>query len=336
MNIRFFAWREVAGRPWRTLINALGVAIGVALVIALFSVTMAYRTAVTAPFTAAATDLTLSRPSRNAGAPAVTAKGVILPAASQAIHASEVERLARLPEAKATVGVLQIWCFDPGQFKVALGLAPDARAVGPAKARTWMKSGRFLKPGDKGVAVLESHFARFYGLKVGKPVTVGGRGFTIVGIYEVREGAQLTAANLYLPLADAQDLAGASRDTVNLVYLELKDARRWQQAISDISRHFPDLKATSADSALAVSDSLLALLNRLAWPAAILIIAMCLFFVYRSLAASTWERVAEFGTMKALGWRKRDIRHVLMLELFCQVSLGAAIEIGRASCRERV
>ncbi len=326
MNFFSYIRRELLGRPWRTFFNAFGVAIGIAMVILLFSITIAYQKAVTSPFATVATDLVLSRPSQGNGAFSA-AQGVILPAANQAIKQEQLIRLGGLPEVKASIAALQLWSFDPGRFKVIIGVDPGAPAIGPLKAREWMKSGHFFKPGETGVAVLESHFARFYKLKTGELLSIANRRFKITGIYEAREGPQLTAINVYLPLADAQALARVGPNIVNIVYTQLKDASRWQRAISEIHRILPGLTATSVDSTLVMSDSLLALLHRLLWPAALIVIGICLLFVYRTLMASTTEKIGEFGIMKALGWRNRDIRYTLMLELFVQVLIGVVIGV---------
>lgn len=212
-----------------------------------------------------------------------------------------------------------------------MGLDPNSQSLGPAKVREWVKEGRFFGPGERGVVVLDSHFARFYGYKVGSQVIIAGQTFNIIGTCEMKEGAQLTAANIYLPLTDAQLLAGVGPETVNSVYVELKDASRWKQSIATIHQALPDVTVTSADSALAMSDSMLALLDKLAWPGAALVIVLSVLFVHRSLTASTWERIGEFGTMKALGWTQRDIRQALMLELFSQVLIDAVLGLGLAA-----
>lgn len=62
----------------------------------------------------------------------------------------------------------------------------------------------------------------------------------------------------------------------NMVYTQLKDANRWRQAIDEIHRVYPDLTTTSVDSTLVISDSLLALLYKLLWPAALIVIGICL------------------------------------------------------------
>ncbi|MDR3560239.1 MAG: ABC transporter permease [Negativicutes bacterium] len=324
MNLFHYALREVFGRPARTALNALGVAIGLALVIVLFSITLAYQQAITFPFTAAGMDFTISRPSQDKGAnPA--AQGVILPAANQAITGAEIERLAQTPNVGRTLGVLQVWSFDPGQFKVVVGIDPDAFSIGPAMVKEWIKSGRSFSSREQGVAMVESHFARFYGLREASRVKIAGKDFAVGGIYEVRQGLQLTAANIYIPLSDAQALAKVGPDTFNTVYVKLKDPNLWKQTTAAIRQEFPDFIVTSSDSALAMSDSMLTLLNRLALPAAVVVLVICVLFVYRSLAASTWEKIGEIGTQKAVGWSQRDIRNALTLELFIQVALGAAL-----------
>lgn len=322
MNILHYAMREVSGRPGRTALNALGVAIGLALVIVLFSITLAYQQAITFPFTHADIDFTISRPNQTQNA---SPAGVILPAANQPIEALDIEQLGKIPNVENTLAVLQLWSFDPGQFKVIIGIDPDASVIGPAKAIEWIKNGRAFKTGERGVAMLESHYARFFGAQIGSKIKITGQDFTVVGIFEIRQGIQLTAANIYIPIVDAQTLAKVSPDTFNTVYLQLKDPSLWRQTSSAIKQDFPALAVTSADSALAMSDSMLVLLNRLVWPAAILVILICILFVYRSLAASTWEKVGEIGTQKALGWSHQDIRKALVLELFMQVGLGAVL-----------
>ncbi|AFM39639.1 ABC-type transport system, involved in lipoprotein release, permease component [Desulfosporosinus acidiphilus SJ4] len=330
MNLALYAWREITKRPGRTFLNALGVSFGVALVILLFSITLAYKEAVMVPFTTSSTDITLTRPGQEKASVPV-AQGVILPASNQAIGTDVLKRLAQMTEVKQTATVLELWSFDPGRFKVIVGLDPNSQPLGPAKVREWVKEGRFFGSGERGVAVLDSHYARFFGYKVGSQIIIAGQKFNVIGTCEMKEGAQLTAANIYLPLTDAQILAGVGPETVNSVYVELKDASRWKQSIDTIHQVFPEVTVTSADSALAMSDSILALLDKLAWPGAVLVIALSVLFVHRSLAASTWERIGEFGTMKALGWSRRDIQRALMLELFSQVLIGSVLGLGIAA-----
>ena len=64
--------------------------------------------------------------------------------------------------------------------------------------------GRFLRMGDRGVAVVGADFAGARGLRVGDRVTVGGRAFEVVGVLE----RLLTAPDRFVMVAleDARDL----------------------------------------------------------------------------------------------------------------------------------
>ena len=184
-----------------------------------FSITLAYKEAVMAPFTTSSTDITLTRPGQEKASVPI-AQGVILPASNQAIGTDVLKRLAQMAEVKQTAAVLQLWSFDPGRFKVIVGLDPNSQPLGPAKVRERVKEGRFFGPGERGVVVLDSHFARFYGYKVGSQVIIAEQTFNVIGTCEMKEGAQLTAANIYLPLTDAQMLAGVGNSQVRLCGVE--------------------------------------------------------------------------------------------------------------------
>ncbi len=56
-------------------------------------------------------------------------------------------------------------------------------------------------------------------------MTIGGHPFTVVGLLEIKEGAQIASANIYLPLADAQKLLPGEAKGVNIVYLRLRTLR---------------------------------------------------------------------------------------------------------------
>ena len=323
MNIFHFAWRETIGRPGRTLLNAFGVAIGLALILLLFGISESYKEAVTFPFTQAEIDFTITRPNQSSSISAPS--GAILPNATQAIFGKELENVAQIFNVSGTMAVLQLWSFDPGAFKVVLGIDPASLSIGPAKALEWVKDGRAIRSGERDVAMLESHYARFFGLKTGDSINISGKKFLIVGTFAVKEGVQLTSANVYIPLPDAQVLAGVGTDTFNTIYLKLEDPNHWKQTTEAIREIFPDFFVTTMDSVLVMSDSILVLMNRLMIPAAILVIAICVLFVYRSLASSVWEKIGEIGTQKALGWSRRNVAAALALELFMQNLFGAVL-----------
>ena len=75
---------------------------------------------------------------------------------------------------------------------------------------SWATSGRFLTVNDGDKVVVEKHFAKFYGVKVGDSLKLGNSCFKIVGIL-LRPGSEPGIRNQYLyEPGDAQKLLGTN------------------------------------------------------------------------------------------------------------------------------
>ena len=82
--------------------------------------------------------------------------------------------------------------------------------IGPSILRNFVKEGRYLAAG-KPEALVEAAFARQFGIRPGDSVSVAGRSFPVVGLVDASHAAKIAVANLYLPLAEAQAIAAASK-----------------------------------------------------------------------------------------------------------------------------
>ena len=164
-------------------------------------------------------------------------------------------------------GALQIWDFGGTSYVTVLGVdiehalqAPGSgtqtttlHVVGPeATLASGLLSGRTFKPGDRGVAVADLHYARFFNLQPGAKVTVDGVPFDLIGIVELRNGSQAAAANLYLPLADAQSLVGLGPDQVNQVYVRVANAGKVDTVVARLTRELGNISVMTEDSLLQV------------------------------------------------------------------------------------
>ena len=81
-------------------------------------------------------------------------------------------------------------------------------------------------------------------------MTIGGRPFTVVGLLEIKEGAQIASSNIYLSLADAQKLLPGEAKGVNIVYLRLENPSLLSQVKSRIGKELNGVSVTSSDSFL--------------------------------------------------------------------------------------
>jgi predicted ABC-type transport system involved in lysophospholipase L1 biosynthesis ATPase subunit len=109
------------------------------------------------------------------------------------------------------------------------------------------------------VAVIDANYAAQNMLKVGSIAAIGNSAgtttnFKVIGI--VSDPAGGNPADVYIPLAVAQELAGLRRD-VNIIYVAASSSSAIDTLSSEISRALPtDTVTTSADLANEVTGSL--------------------------------------------------------------------------------
>lgn len=319
-----YALKELAIRRHRTIVSCLGIAVAVALVVSLFSISEAYRLAVRAPFEESGVDLVVQRPKEQSEGKART-QGVILPDSAAPMTLKEVEGLSKVSGIGEMATAIQVWSFDIGRFKVIEGVDPSNPDIGPVRFRQWINKGRFFTSGERGVVVAEKHFAKFYGLKVGNPIEISGEKFKLIGTVEIKNSSQLSAANLFMPIEEVRRLASVEAGAVNAIYIRLDKAVMATDVGELIKTEIPGAKIASPDSSLAVADSLFWLSQKFTWLITMVIVMVAGFLVLKTVASNVFERTREIGVMKAFGWTSRNIRQQLSLEMLLQGVLGGVL-----------
>jgi putative ABC transport system permease protein len=191
-----------------------------------------------------------------------------------------------------------------------------------------LAKGRF--PDREGEVVLEKHYAKFHQTQLGDPVAISGRSFKVVGLLEIKEGSQIAAANIYLPLADAQALLEKGAGSVNTVYLRLKDPALQDRIKAEIVRILPGVSVASSDSFLEVMGGVSRISDQFALVVSLVALAGAIFLIIKTMLGNLVERAREIGILKAVGWTGADVRKQLMSEVFVQALLGgiAGILVG--------
>jgi ABC-type antimicrobial peptide transport system permease subunit len=181
---------------------------------------------------------------------------------------------------------------------------------------------------DAKVAVADSAYAKEKKLETGDTVTVKGTEYKVVGIATASSGD--AAANLYLPLKQAQTLADA-KDKVTTIYVRATDSQRIDSVKSGIQKNVSGTTVTtSADLADTVSGSLSTASSLAAgvgtWLSVVVLVAA--FLVAGLLTSSAVSRrVREFGTLKALGWKSGRVTLQVVGESMVQGLIGGALGI---------
>jgi putative ABC transport system permease protein len=321
MNFRYVL-KELRHHHHRTLVNVLGIAIGIALFVSINAVSAAYQRAVTAPFKNLGADLVIQKPEKravNARQAPTSMRGIRLPFSNQLLSADEVTKLSSI-EGVASVGSsLLLWDFDNEGFRTIMGVDLSQPDLGPVKVKEWLKEGRF--PEKTGEAVLEKHYAKFRHLVPGDSAKVGDRMFTIVGLLEIREGSQIASANIYVPLSDAQGLSDAANG-VNVMYLRLQNPSHLEKVKSRIGREMPGISVTSSDSFLEVMGGVSTISDQFTLLTSLIALAGAIFLIIKTMLGNLVARSSEIGILKAVGWTERNVEKQLMAESLIQSLAG--------------
>jgi len=293
----FFTYlrRELRRRIRQTVVTALGLAVGVGLVVTVIAVTTGVgdaQAAVLRSLYGIGTDVTVTTeppPAPKPNSPEADG-GFFTPGAAEQhldllglppglgpLDAASVARIGRQQGVRAVAGGLSLIdtnvtvpaadALPPGKppklpttFAVE-GVDVGHTGLGPYASGELTK-GRNLTKADASaaVAVVDSGYAKANELTVGGKVTVAGTEFEVVGIVRQPQGGG--AAEVYLPLARAQAMAKFQNlpdltGKVNKIYVAADDAAAVPALRDRIEALLPSATVTSADSlAGAVSGSL--------------------------------------------------------------------------------
>ncbi|MFD3437395.1 ABC transporter permease [Streptomyces sp. NPDC058685] len=218
--------------------------------------------------------------------------------------------------------------FDVDSY-TAYGTDVTEQDLGPLTSSK-ITSGRTFKATETNakVVVLDSAYAKEKNLGVGKTLTISKVPYQVIGIATADSGD--AAANVYLPLTQAQSLAGA-KDKVTTVYVRAKDSQRIDAVKQTIRKNISGTTVTtSADLADTVSGSLSTASDLASgvgkWLSILVLVAA--FLVAGLLTSSAVSRrVREFGTLKALGWKSGRVTRQVAGEALANGLFGGALGI---------
>ena len=317
-----YLFKELYYQRRRTLTSIFGLSIGIALLVILNALSMAYREAARAPLKEIGADITVQR----AGDVPEELSGAVFPCSAVTIRNEEVKKIQAIPGVQGLGRALLLWVFDPDRATIVLGIERE-NAIGPAILRSSVTDGRFLEDG-RPEALVEVAFARQFGVKVGDTLPLAGGEFPVVGIVDASRAAKIGVANVYLPLEEAQNMAASSkqlqsvspfnRSDVNLLFVKA-DQERIREVASNV-REIMGQKAAVAtpDSFLKLLGSLFALSEKFTMAASLIAIIVAALVAFKTMAGNIAERAREIGVLKAVGWAHRNVVAQLTAESVIQ------------------
>jgi ABC-type lipoprotein release transport system permease subunit len=328
MNLRYMA-KELYYQRRRTMIAVFGLSIGIALLIILNALSIAYREAAQIPLKEIGADITVQR----AGDVPEELSGAVFPCSAVTLRKDEVEKISKLPGLKGMGKALLLWVFDPDRAWIVLGIERE-NPIGPAVLKYSIAEGRFLE-NEKAEALVEVAYASQFGIKVGDTLSISGREFPVVGLVDASRATKIAVANVYLPLKEAEELAVVSKQLqsvspyasgdVNLLFIKA-DQDKISSIASSMKTILGDRAAVATpDSFLKLLGSLFALSDKFTMVASLIAIVVAILIAFKTMAGNIAERAKEIGVLKAVGWTNRNVIFQLMGESVVQCFMAGVL-----------
>jgi putative ABC transport system permease protein len=163
--------------------------------------------------------------------------------------------------------------------------------------------------------------AQNFGLHVGDTFAANGTTNTIVGIYSTGDSFGDSGAMFPLPAVQAYNRLPGD---VTLVFVKLAPGYRSSEVEKRISYNYPELTTIQGLTQFGRADRNLVFIEAAATGSTILAIVIGAILVGNTMMLSLFERIREFGLLRAIGWTRTRVVSMVLGEGVVLAVIGAA------------
>jgi putative ABC transport system permease protein len=285
-------WRNLLRRPARTALTAAGVALGVGLIVALLSLASGVQNSADELIHIGRADFGLFQQD-------------VSDFSRSLLPENLAQRVANVP---GVAKVARLKLFANEDYFV-FGLAGDEFV---RRRLVILEGGGDILAGDR---------AKRTQLKIGR------RTFRVTGVYH--SGDEFEDTGAVLPLRTVQRLAHRPGE-ITTVAVAVEPGLRAKTVAERVERRFPGTVAVYEPSQAIKVDTSSRLIVDTGWIISLLALIVGGIGVTNTMAMSVFERVAEIGILRAVGWRTWRIALLIVSEAIgiCVLALGVGLGLG--------
>lgn len=302
--------KNLARRPARTGLTVAGVSLGVALIVALLSITAGVRRTAADLIHVGRSDFGLFQ------------KGTV-DLTRSLLPETMTAKIAHEPGVRATASIfLRVGPAGGQESMLVFGLVPGEF---PAQRFVLVEGRR----GGEGEAVLGDAGARTTHLGIGDRFPVAGRSFPIVGIYH--SGNRFEDSGAVISLRAAQAIAERPGE-VTTIGVEVRIGAKPATVAKQLERRYDGLAAIVEPGQAVKVDTSSRLILSAGWIFSLVALIIGGVAVTNTMAMSVFERFREIGVLRAIGWRGRSIALLILGETVAigLMALAAGLALGYA------
>jgi putative ABC transport system permease protein len=307
MTFLTIVMRSLVRRPVRTGLTLVGIAIGIAAVVALVGISQGYEKSVENQLDVIGMDLLVS----NMG-------GGIAP---KVFDAEVAKKIAQLPGV-SQVGSVLMHFLSVEEVPFMMVSGREWGAFGWDKLT--VVEGRQPKDAKEQACVLGLMAADMLKKKVGDTVQVEASELTVVGIVD---GHSVVDNGALILTLDALQEARGEQGKIDFVNVRLdKDLpkERVDNIIAEIKKIYPEGRASRTNEVVGTSQGF-RVANAMSWSTSLLAIIVGVLNVMNTMLMTVFERTHEIGILLAVGWRRMRIVMMVLCESALLGLLGGVI-----------
>ncbi|MBP7948335.1 MAG: ABC transporter permease [Verrucomicrobiales bacterium] len=302
--------KNLLRRRSRSLLTVIGIAIGIAAVVSLTGLAWGFETSLTNIFRARGTDLIVTK---------AKSHGAIPGAFPEKIR----EDLRAMPQVEKSAGILcEVFSVEDSSSTLVVGWEADS----PLWAHLKLVNGSWLQGDAPGQIMLGQLLADALGKKPGDAVQVETGEFSVAGIFSSTAVTENGA--IVMRLEDMQRLTNRP-GLVNFIDVWLKpdtSARDREEIQAAIHSQFKDLKAFGPGG-LSQQSTAVQLAKGMGICTSLLAVIIGAVGVTNTILMSVFERLQEIGVLLALGWKRRRILKMILMESLLLSILGGVFGV---------
>jgi putative ABC transport system permease protein len=285
--------RSLKRRQLRTSLTLLGIAVGIAAVVALIGLSRGLVSSWTSGMKSRGTDIVVAN-----------MRGSLTP---KPFPASTGDRIAHRPGVAATCMILvDLMSIEKAELMIVSGREWGCFAWENLK----LVSGRMPNDQNERAVVLGTAAADILKKKVGDTVQIETEELAVVGI--VNGGAFVENGSLVLSLPLLQQITG-NKNQVSAIDVRVTPGTDIQRLCAEIDRLVPEAHADPAGEHIAGSEGY-RVINAMSWGTSLLAVLVGVLGVTNTMLMSVFERKQEIAILLALGWRRTRIVRMILWE----------------------
>ena len=295
----------------RTSLAIVGIAIGIATIVALGLVTSGLQASTQSTLKAGAAEITVTHTGSNE-----------FGSTSGSINESRVADISNTSGVKETAGILRATTNIEGSSGNGLSIS----GIDSSKLNLMgvdSVNGTIYSNGSTNEIILGKTAAEDLNKSVGDNITIFNKNFKITGIFET--GSFIQDAGAFMPLNTLQNLT-SNDGKISTIAVKVTENANVTEVSQYIEDEYPNelSTVTAADQAGRINDALGAI-NTATWAISLLAIVIGGVGVINTMIMSVYERTREIGVLKAVGWRGRRILGMILGESIVLTIMAAIV-----------